>query len=70
MRRPIGLADVRLDLDDPPGTPLNTTRRIRVADEARAEDRAGGVERGRREGGAIEGFGRAAGRIGLADRQM
>ena len=40
VRRAVVRADVRLDLDDPPDAPAGRV----VADEARAEERPGGLE--------------------------
>ena len=45
VRGPVVLADVRLDLDDPPTRPRGRSRRrVRVADEPGADQRAGGRE--------------------------
>ena len=50
VRGPIVPSDVRLDLDDPPDPPPGRV----VADEARADERAGRRDGGRREDGAID----------------
>jgi len=50
VRRPVVDADVCLDLDDPPGP----TARLVVADEARAEQASGGLERGAGEERAVD----------------
>jgi hypothetical protein len=55
----VGLADVRLDLDDPtdsagPGAAATASGVWKVADEMRAEQRACGVERRAGEDGPVE----------------
>jgi hypothetical protein len=50
VRRPVVGADVRLDLDDPPGPPS----RLVVADEARAEQASRGLERWAGEERAVD----------------
>jgi hypothetical protein len=50
VRCPVGDADVGLDLDDPPGPETGLV----VADEARAEQASGGLERGAGEGRAVD----------------
>ena len=50
VRCPVVDADVCLDLDDPPGT----ASRLVVADEARAEQASGGLERGAGEERAVD----------------
>jgi hypothetical protein len=62
MRREVLLADVGLELDDPPDPALEPGRG--VTDEMGAQQRAGGLEAGTGESAPIDDAGLGAGRPG------